>query len=741
MSQNQEDREQNPQSEQPEASETSPKGGGGIKSAQTTSRLILLIAIVIAVCVLIIRNFDVSKNIVMVLLGFGAVILIHELGHFIVAKLCGIKVEAFSIGMPPTLIGIKKADLGWRIRILPELIKGNDENSDEGLLSFKVGRKILPGETEYRVGLIPLGGFVKMLGQEDVGPVKTSMDPRSFSNKPVLARAAVLAAGVTFNVISAAIGYMVVFLVGIGLTAPIVGGIIPGSPAEKAGIKPGDEIVQVAGNSSRLDFSDIVMAAVLSDTNEAVPLKIKHADGTIENVSLKAAQIPGAKFRGFGLEKPSTLHIGQLTQNDSNQLFMTTGLRPKDVVKAVGGVDVNYNWQIDPIIEGTFEPNISIKAQRQNKSGQTDIVEGHLPLGFMPVKDLSGESEVNLANICGLVPRLKIAAVSEGSRSLKNLLMRLLGISKSKEKLEAGDIIVRMADVNNPTFMEMREITRAHENNELPITVLRAKDKGPEKQLTITVTPRRDADSNRVLIGIMPELDTGHAVVARTITTRRQSIAAAIPRGATITAVDGTEVKNFYDIARQLKRNSGQQVSIDWRIDEQKAGNTVVSVGEKWDVVMAYTVPQQALPFADMERMYKADGPLDAIKMGYKRTKTFIIQTYVTLYQLIGGLVSPKQLMGPVGILTFSYQIVSAHPFIYYVYFLGLISASIAVLNFMPVPPFDGGLTVLLLIEKIKGSPLSVKVQETIAYAAWALLISLMLYITYNDILRLIFGF
>jgi regulator of sigma E protease len=643
--------------------------------------------------------------------------------------------------MPPTLFGIKKADLGWRIRILPELIKGNDENSDDGLLSFKVGRKILPGETEYRIGLIPLCGFVKMLGQEDVGPVKENTDPRSFANKPVTARAAVLAAGVTFNVISAVIGYMVVFLIGIGLTAPIIGGVMPGSPAEKAGIKPGDEIVEVAGNSSRLDFSDIVMAAVLSDANEAVPLKIKHLDGTIEDFSLKAAQLPGAKFRGFGLEKPSTLKIAQLTPKDTNQLFTTTGLKPGDIIKAVGGVDVNYSWQVDSIIEGTFEPNISIKAQRQNSPGQTSLVEGHLALSFMPAKDLSSESEANLANICGMTPRLKIAGVSAGPRSLKGWLMRLLGIGKGKEQLKAGDIVVKMADVNNPTFAEMRELTRTYENKDLPITVLRTTDKGTEKQLTISVTPNRDADSNRVLIGIIPELDTGHAVVAKTIATRQRPETAAIPRGATITAVDGAEVKNFYDIARQLKRASGQRVTIDWRIDEQKAGNTVINVGEKWGVVKADGMPREILPLADWERTYKADGPVEAIKMGYKRTKTFIVQTYVTLYQLIGGLVSPKQLMGPVGILTFSYQIVAAHPFVYYVYFLGLISASIAVLNFLPVPPFDGGLTVLLLIEKIKGSPLSMRVQETIAYAAWALLISLMLYITYNDILRLIFGF
>jgi len=696
---------------------------------------------VIAVCVFIIRNFGVSRNIILVLLGFGAVILIHELGHFVVAKLCGIKVEAFSIGMPPILFGIKKADRGWRIRILPELLKSEGENSEEGLLSFTVGKKILPGETEYRVGLIPLGGFVKMLGQEDVGPVKTNDDPRSFSNKPVLSRAAVLAAGVTFNAISAVIVFMIVFMIGIGLMAPVVGNVVHGSPAEKAGIKPGDEIVEIAGNSSRLDFSDIMMAAVLSGKKESIPLKVQRADGTIDDISIIAEQLPSGQLRGFGIQKPLTLKLAKLPPQDANLLFTTTGLKPSDVVKAVAGVEVKNNWEIESIIENAFEPNIAILAQRRDSAGQDSIVEGRVSLNFAPAKDFVGESEANLANICTMIPRMRIAAVSEETKSLKKWLTKLFGGKDTKPGLKSGDILAAIAEVENPTFFELREVTKQYENKPLPVTVLRTDANGVENRLTVSVIPRWDTDTNRVVIGIIPELDAEHPVVAKTIATERHPNAAAIPRGATITAIDGVEVKNFYDIARQLKRNSGQHVTIDWRLDAQKAGNAIIDVSEKWDVVRAYAFTEQSLPFVEMERLYKADGPIDAIGMGYKRTKTFILQTYVTLQRLIGGLVSPKQIMGPVGILTFSYKIVAAQPFIYYVYFLGLISAAIAVMNFLPVPPFDGGLTVLLLVEKIKGSAISVRTQEAIAYAAWGTLIVLIVYVTYNDILRLIFGF
>jgi len=728
-------------------------------SMKPYSRAILLAMVVVATLVLIIRNIGVSKNILLVLLGFGAVIFIHELGHFIVAKLCGIKVEAFSIGMPPILFGIKKANLGWRIRVLPELLRdvrpGKDkaaegtespngseegEYSEDGLLSFTVGRKILPGETEYRIGLIPLGGFVKMLGQEDVGPVKEDADPRSYANKPALARAAVLAAGVTFNAISAIIGFMIVFLVGIGLTAPIAGKVVPGSPAEKAGIKSGDEIVEVGGDSSRLDFGDIMMAAVLSGKDKAIPLKVRRADGTIDDISLVAKQLPGGQFRGFGIQKPSTLTIAQLPPADANLLFKSTGLMPGDRIRAVAGIDVNNHWQIEPIIERTFEPNITFSAERLEASGQPRLVEGRLALSFTPAKDLVGESEANLANICSMAPRLRIAAVSEEPRSLKEWFLQLIGVDKDKEQLKRGDIIVGLADVNNPTFTEMREITKSHENNDLAITVLRTDANGIEKRIAISVIPRLDTDSNRVVIGIIPELDIEHPVVAKSVATEQRPNPLAIPRGATITAVDGVEVSSFYDVARLLKQNSGHRVTIDWRLDAHTAGNVAVDVGEKRNVVSAYAFTEEALPFAELERLYKADGPLDAIGMGYKKTKTFIIQTYVTLHRLIGGLVSPKQLMGPVGILTFSYRIVAAQPFVYYIYFLGLISASIAVLNFLPLPPFDGGLTVLLLVEKIKGSAISMRTQEIIAYVAWGLVGSLMLYVTFNDILRLIFG-
>jgi regulator of sigma E protease len=692
-------------------------------------RVFLIAIIVFLVVITVARHMSFYGNALLVLLGFGAVVIVHEFGHFIVAKASGIKVEAFSLFMPPILLGIQKTPKGVRIRILPEILPKKDDDSGDGALCFTIACKCKPSETEYRVGLIPFGGFVKMLGQEDTGPVKNSDDPRSYANKPPQTRAAVLAAGVVFNVISAVIVFMIVFLVGIKLTPAVVGDVLPGSPAARAGLKPGDEITEIAGDSEHLDFGNIAIAAALSGRNEKVKMKVRHLNGTEQEYAIASTQLPDETLRGFGILAPESLTVGKLSKEDANNLFQRTGLIAGDTIESVNGKHVTNYWEFQQIVQQAFVPKIKVSVKRvEPNSKEVRLVETSLNLKLAaPVKPDTSESPLS-GGVYSLVPRLQITEVLPGWNK-----------DKTKPSLRRGDIIAAIGNIENPTYQQMRDVTEENEGKELPIKVLR-EENGAEHVVSVSVVPKRARRGKKVMIGVGVTYDFDHAVIASTVAPEENTAALKIPSGSTITKIDGAPVSNFFDIAREIRKYPGQRISVDYRLNEQVAGAVSMKVPGREELYALKCDISEPIPFKPMEKIYKANGPANAVVMGYDKTVMFIAQTYVTLRRLAGGLVSPKDLMGPVGIITLSYRIVADRPFVYYVYFLGLISAAIAVFNFLPLPPLDGGLVVLLLIEKIKGSALSLRVQTIIAYVGWTLIGTLILYVTFNDIVRNFFS-
>jgi len=666
----------------------------------------------------IVMHIGVFKNVVTVLLGFGAVVIVHEFGHFIVAKLSGIKVEAFSIFMPPTLLGIRKTRSGFKFRVLPSLTSVKTDEPEEP-----------PEETEYRIGVFPFGGYVKLLGQEDTGPVKQVDDPRSFARKPISARIAVISAGVIFNVISAALIFMVVFLIGIELAPPIVGGIAANSPAAKAGLRPGDEVIEIDGMRKDLDFSNIMIASALSDVGESVPLVVRHLDGTTEKRELVAEDASGTELREFGIYQAFSLTIAPV--DDLKLLEERTRLRPGDRIVAADGTDVAHSWELEAVIRRSFTPMVKMTAERQAASGP-ERIETQLPVVWPAAKNGEIKTNADLSEVYSMVPRLRVGGVDapatakgktgEGQESL----------------LKPEDIIIAAANVSNPTYKELRKITEDYEDKPLALTVLRADANGAEQTAAITVTPRKDRTTGRVVIGFTPTLDAQHAVVATTLSVPGGPTALPIPRGARIVSVNDKPVSSFYDVVNEIQRWGDQSVKLNWRLDAQTEGGVTLEPGRQ--AIALEPRLAEFVPFPPLERLYQAQGPFDALAMGYRKTVMFIAQTYVTLQRLLGGLLSPKHLMGPVGIISLSYRIVQEQPLINYMYFLGLISATIAVLNFLPIPPFDGGLVVLMIIEKIRGAALSERAQGVVAYAGWAMILALLVYVTFNDIVRTFFS-
>jgi regulator of sigma E protease len=158
------------------------------------------------------------------IVAIALLVFVHEFGHFIVARRLGIRVEKFSIGFGPSL-------LSWRSR---------------------------DGEVEYVIAAIPLGGYVKMLGENpgereegDFTALPEQERLRAFDVQPVWKRASVSVAGPLFNFLFAIVAFMVVGWVGQYVTPPVVGVVTPASVAEQAGITAGDKIVSVDGHKVR----------------------------------------------------------------------------------------------------------------------------------------------------------------------------------------------------------------------------------------------------------------------------------------------------------------------------------------------------------------------------------------------------------------------------------------------------------------------------------------------------------
>lgn len=728
--------------------------------------LLIVIAAIVAIGTVIAHNLHGFGYAMVVALGFGAVIMIHEFGHFIVAKVGGIKVEAFSIGFPPTLLGIQKTERGIRFRILPNMFSNGD--GEEGGIIFTAFMKCKPSDTEYRIGLIPFGGFVAMMGQSDSGAVENSDDPKSFANKPVSLRIAVVAAGVTFNVISAVIIFMCVFLHGLDLPPAEIGGVLPGSPADIAGLRAGDRVVSINGDDF-VDFTALPMAAALSKKGEEISLMVKSpkdSGGYDEprevKVVAKISAISTLPIRAIGITTASTLKIADMGFDEDGKPKMSSGLQGRDVVVAVNGTPVSSSRELEQLVAKTSKLNATLTVERakwadgkwiekENESGkveneyEAETVKVDIPL-FLKPDNLNFETRHDIAHIYSMVPRLKISEVIDrtkpaGWKGKVQLWWRQTIIKQIVEKplLNKDDIIIKIADTDYPTYLELRTVTTEHKDIAMAMVVLRKDENGKESEVEVTVTPRQQFTRNGggpVTIGIYPVLDAGSAVLAKTISVDKP-VQLDIPSGAIITAVDGEKVDNFFNIMRIIRKNQGQSISISYRVNDEDAGDVRLNIPTGHDYITVKANFDSIVPFEGLRETFKATGPIDAIGMGMQKTYMFVAQTIITLKRLFSGAVSPTTLSGPLGIVTASYNIAS-NSMTYYIYFLGLISSCIAVMNLLPLPVVDGGVIVLLIVEKIKGSPISQKMQGVISYAGLVFILALFGWLVFNDVLNIV---
>ena len=686
--------------------------------------------------------FTVTKAVVLVLVGVNMLIIVHEWGHFIVARMCGVKCEKFYIWF----------DIwGWK------------------LFKFKWG------DTEFGLGVLPLGGYVKMLGQEDnpgrlreelekakalaaekqdaaesdegqtkegsesADPIDIKAaeaalyDPQSYLSKSVPQRMAIISAGVFMNVVFAMIVATIAYGMGVYKIDSELGLIAPGGGAWRADLRTGDRVIEVAGKPIA-QFEEIREATILGSLDNGLPIVVRRP-GVETPIEVVAHPDHDLGAPTIGIASP---HTNQLLDDKVNRHpptdFATPAdkasppFEPGDVVIAINGTPVNEGYEIHRAEAlGCDEPMKVTVRRSASKGGQEEeleIVVAPRPMRrFGMVMAAGGIGQVQAhspAEEAGLKPGDRITTIDgEPLGDPLTLGARLSRKAAAAPEGEPATVELQLESRSEPIVVPLRKVDWF----EMPIYGW-DHPSVPALGITIEVLPRVAA----VLEG-SPAAEAG------------------IKRGDIVKKVTpippDDETRKRLEIPSQLSQSDTQWDLNDKRIDwtfifysmqDWLPGTRAKVELEDRTVELAWVDdpqwhhPQRGFFFEPKETFLQAGSIGEAFSYGTEETVDALLMVFKFIGKVSSQQVSPRMLGGPVTIVRLAYYYASSR-FTALLLFLCLISANLAVINFLPIPVLDGGHMVFLAYEGIRGKPPSENVQIGLSYVGLFLLLGLMVWV------------
>lgn len=801
-----------------------------------------------------------AKDLALVLIGFGLIIFLHELGHYLAARWAGIRVLAFALGFGPALFSWRKG-LGFRRgsteREMHKLLQAASDDAPPGPKRDAARAKLKgqtgagagaaagePGvsPTEYRFNILPLGGYVKMLGQDDADPSARSDAPDSYQNCKPLKRMVVISAGVIFNVITAAIIFIIVFTAGLKTEAPIIGLVATDSPAAKApvhssqghmaqghvahegkdaepsdehaGLRPGDEVLRIDGEAVH-SFKDITLATAMAAKGRAIDLTVRRRldDGASSELTFRVVpkEDEGSRLLAIGVSPAAnTTLLGDGRQAEFppavKAAFERLGLKdvkPGDRLEAVeGGGEEGTKGAGDQGIEGAGETASAPLATRDSRPATlTSTLYTHLdaaaqrsegrPIAVRIISTPSVASNASAAlsapRVVTVMPRAELQSEvydipspggASSSVKRKGTIEHILGLAApmgvqavsdrgEASGLKPGDVFALLGDVQWPTQSEGILEIRKRAGRTIPVKVWRAGPAGPR---FVTLDNVKVHPEGNGTIGFTPapanlgeglSADAGAFPFAGVVTAAWPQNAPAdfsgvnlkIPAGSIITAVNDAPVATMTQLREALRaeaKKAAESVKVvltvrgltkDGSPEPEAAARkiewTLNSVELKALKKLGWRFPLSPGDFELVQTTLRADGLLGAIGMGLHETKNAMTMTYITFARLFQGTVKVEHLRGPVGI-AHAGTLIADKGLIWLLFFMGIISINLAVVNFLPLPIVDGGHFLFLLYEQITGKPVSVAVQNITTIAGLGLIVVIFLVVTYHDVMRLI---
>ncbi len=603
---------------------------------------------------------------VLVVLGVGLLIFIHELGHFAVAKWAKVKVLAFSLGFGPVIAGFRR------------------------------------GDTHYRLSAIPLGGYVKMSGENEVP--EGGHGPGDFASKPIWVRAMVMLAGVVMNGILAFVLFGAAFAVGVRVDPARAGSVLPGKPAWRAGIRPGDVFVSADGHRL-LEFQDLQHASL-----EGRPVELEvERDGTRFRATVTPVADAAAGVPVIGVGP----YFGNRLEVPDDGEAARAGLRTGDEVVAVEGVPMGLPRLLtDPLVD-TLRPvagplHLTVRRDTGDTAGPVTLDIALPPsttepmIGITPYRDTleevrpGGDGEGTGFRAGQRILRVAGTAV-RGERSFLRLVLRA----------PPGPVSV---DVESPSG---------------PATLVLPPDGAGRLAVLSDLVFARDPHPTRVevLPDAPPAADGSPAL--------SPAEAAGIPNGARIETVGGAVVVTFADLVARLRKEASlaDGVAVGWRSGERAETVRVAPV----------PFPRHALVPMDDRPVLRVTAPGELGARAWGRTVLSLRNLVTTLKGMFGGSVDHRNLGGVIliGQVARSSAEEGAGKFLWV---LAMLSVNLAVLNLLPIPVLDGGQLALLGVEAVLGRPPSEGVVVASQWVGLLLILGLMGLGLFNDVGRLMGG-
>ncbi len=536
----------------------------------------------------------------------GILIFVHELGHFVVAKACGVRVLKFSLGFGSP-IGIGDLRLRW-----------------------------VRGGTEYVIAWFPLGGFVKMLGEQMQGvqgeeeEVVLDATPDEYLNaKPTWQKLAITFAGPVMNLLLPILAFVGILAAGLPQLSPVVGMVEAHSPAAGAGLRAGDRIVRVDGED--VASWDAVAQAVRS--HDETPLAL-------------------------------------LVRRDGAELSLDIPVQTRSAMDEFGGV-IDIGW----------------------------VGMGHRRLPTM----------------LGVPERGSAAAVSG---------------------LHSGDRVKLVAGEEVEDWEELAaSYAAASEGSTLAFRVARGSgDEVEEVEIEVPVFARLED------LGVIPA-----TVLVRSVSDNMPAKEAGIERGDLILTVDGDPIGSFATFAEFVRTSGGRSLDITYARNGDTRTVTIAPRESKVPGPFEITGMEQVVyligithgfpTLPGVQHITKVLNPLvsipQATQMTIERADLFLR----SLGKLVSGDVGLENVSGPIGIAEVARKSLDMG-WLVYINTMVFISINLGFLNLLPIPILDGGQALIIIVEGIKRSPISLRTREIVQQIGLTFILMLMGLAFWNDLSR-----